>query len=238
QRVRKQLSKTKISAAKKSEHEVRSSVQDLVDDSIDSTGVVDIYKVAGIERPDISILDDNFLSKLKDGKNEKLRLKLLQKLVTDEIVRRQKKNLTKARSFRKLLEITLQKYHNRLIDAAAVVQAMINIHKEMQADEKRASELGLSPDELAFYDAVAESYSDVYNDEFLRNLIHDVVLSIKRNLKVDWTEPHREAIKAEVRAAVKRVLRARKVKPEHFEFFVSQIMSQAEALYASYPIAA
>jgi type I restriction enzyme R subunit len=238
QRVRKQLLKTKTSAKKKMEREVHDAVRDLVDDSIDTTGVVDIFKVAGIERPDVSILDDSFLLTFKDRKNENLRLKLLEKLLHDEIVRRQKRNLAKSRSFRELLEKRLQEYHNRLIDAAAVVQAMIDIHREMQADDQRAAELGLSSEELAFYDSVAESYPDVYTDEYLRNLIHDVVLSIKRNLKVDWTEPHREAVKAEVRAAVKRVLRSRKVKPEHFDFFISNIMSQAEALYASYPRAA
>ncbi|MGD9588734.1 MAG: type I restriction endonuclease subunit R [Pyrinomonadaceae bacterium] len=238
QRVRKQLLKTKTTGANKTKRDIHDAVRDLVDDSIDSHGVVDIFKVAGIDRPDISILDNNFLLTFKDRPHENLRLKLLAKLLADEIIRRQKKNLAKSKSFKELLETTLQKYHNRLIDAAAVVQAMIDIHKEMEADDQRAEALGLSPEELAFYDSVAESYPEVYDDGFLRDLIHDVVLSIKRNLKVDWTEPHREAVKAEVRAAVKRVLRAQKVKPEHFDLFISKIMSQAEALYAAYPVAA
>ncbi len=139
---------------------------------------------------------------------------------------------------RELLEQTLRNYHNRLIDAAAVIQAMIRIRQDIQADNRRAAELGLNEEELAFYDAVAEKYDDIYGKEFLRALINDVVQSIRRNLKVEWTAPHREDVKAEVRAAVKRVLRQRKVKPEDFDVFLTHIMSQAEALYAEYPIAA
>src|SRR5207249_4825935 len=122
--------------------------------------------------------------------------KLLEKLVADEIQARQRRNLAKARSFRELLEKTLQKYHNRLIDAAAVVKAMLQIRQEMEESDRRAASLGLEEEELAFYDAIAANYDDVYGVEFLRDLIHDVVQTIKRNLKVDWTEPHREDVKA------------------------------------------
>jgi type I restriction enzyme R subunit len=125
-----------------------------------------------------------------------------------------------------------------LIDAAAVVKAMLQIRQEMEASDRRAAELGLEPEELAFYDAVAANYDDVYGVAFLRDLIHDVVQTIKRNLKVDWTEPHREDIKAGVRAAVRRVLRNRGVKAEDFEPLVAAIMAQAEALYGDWPNAA
>lgn len=236
QRVRKQLLKTL--PGQKPERSVEAAVRDLVDDSVDSEGVVDIFQTAGIEKADISILDDKFLQTFKDRPGENLRLKLLEKLIADEIQKRQKKNLAQAKSFRELLEKTLQRYHNRLIDAAAVIQAMIEIRKDMEAADERAASLGLSEEELAFYDAVAVKYDDIYGQEFLRNLIHDVVQSIRRNLKVDWTAPHREDVKAEVRAAVKRVLRNRKVKPEDFDEFLTYIMTQAEALYASWPIAA
>jgi type I restriction enzyme, R subunit len=238
QRVRKQLLKTKVSAVKKTEREATEAIRDLIDDSVDSSGVVDIFKVAGIEKADISILNDEFLQTFKDRKHENLRLRLLEKLVADEITRWQRKNLAKSKSFRQLLETTLQKYHNRLIDAVEVVKAMIEIHKDIQAEDKRADELGLNSEELAFYDAVAESYPDIYSEEFLRDLIHDVVQSIKRNLKVDWNAPHRDAVKSEVRTAVKRVLRNRKVKIEHQNFFINQIMHQAEALYGYFPLAA
>lgn len=236
QRTRKQLLKT--IPGKKAERSVEEAVRDLVDDSVDSEGVVDIFKAAGIEKPDLSILDDNFLQTFKGRAYENLRLKLLEKLIADEIQLRQKKNLAKAKSFKELLENTLSKYHNRLIDAAAVVKAIIEIRKDWETDDKRAAELGLSQEELAFYDAVAENYNDIYGREFLRSLIHDTVQSIKRNLKVDWTSPHREDVKAQVRASVRRVLRQGGVKAEDLDQFLERIMGQAEALYAEWPMAA
>ena len=167
-----------------------------------------------------------------------LPLKLLQKLIDDEITLRRKRNLARAKSFRELLESTLQKYHNRLIDAAVVIEAMIRIKKDMENDDRRARLLGLFDEELAFYDAVAENYKEIYGNEFLCGLIHEVVQIIKRNLKVDWTQPHREDVKAGVRAAVKRALRSTGVKPTDFDQFVSYIMDQAEALWADCPLAA
>lgn len=163
---------------------------------------------------------------------------MLAKLLADEIHSRERSNLTKARSFRDLLEQTLQRYHNRLIDAAAVVQAMLAIRQDMQRDDDRAATLGFDGEELAFYDAVAAQFEQIYSVELLRSLIHDVVQAVKRNLQVDWTEPHREDVKAAVRAAVKRVLRARGVQPEHLEDLAGRLMEQAEALYSDWPSAA
>ncbi len=98
---------------------------------------------------------------------------------------------------------------DRLIDAADVIRVMVQIREDELREQKRASDLNLAPEELAFYDAVAANLATVYDEQFLAGLIHEVVLAVKRNLKVDWTEPHRDAVQAEVRAAVRRVLRAR-----------------------------
>lgn len=236
QRVRKQLLKT--IRGRGPTRDIEKAVRDLVDDTVESEGVVDIFKAAGITRADISILDDQFLQTFKDRPLPDLRLKLLEKLLADEIHMRARKNLAKAKTFRELLEATLQKYHNRLIDAAAVIRAMIEIKKDMEASDQRAGQLGLAEDELAFYDAVAINYENVYGVDFLKGLIHDVVQSIKRNLKVDWTEPHREDVKAAVRAAVRRVLTKQGVKAEDFDRLMPVLMAQAEALYAEWPIAA
>jgi len=113
---------------------------------------------------------------------------------------------------------------------------MLQIRREMEADEGRARALGLSDEELAFYDAVAQNFAVLYDQAFLRDLIHDVVGTIKRNLKVDWTEPHRTDVKAAVQAAVKRVLRRRKVRDEDFDPFLAYILTQAQALYADWPV--
>jgi type I restriction enzyme R subunit len=236
QRLRKELGKTLPGA--RPGKELERAVRDLVDDSVESQGVVDIFKVAGIERPDISILDDAFLQTFKDRPLPDLRLRLLAKLVADEIQARQRRNLAQAKSFKDLLEQTLQRYHNRLIDAAAVIKAMIEIRGEMDRAEDRAAQLGLEADELAFYDAVVAQREAVYGVEFMRDLIHEVVQVIKRTVKVDWTEPHRDDVKAAVRAAVRRVLRSRGVRVEDFERFVTAVMAQAEALFANWPQAA
>jgi type I restriction enzyme R subunit len=137
-----------------------------------------------------------------------------------------------------MLEATLQRYHHRLIDAAAVIRVMLQIREEELKERQRASELNLAPEELAFYDAVAENLAAIYDQAFLTGLIHDVVQAVKRNLKVDWTEPHRDAVRAEVRAAVRRVLRTRDVGREHFDFVIERVMEQAAALYADWPLAA
>jgi type I restriction enzyme R subunit len=115
---------------------------------------------------------------------------------------------------------------------------MIEIRQEMEEADRRAAALGLSEEELAFYDAVAAHYEQVYDDGFLCDLIHEVVQSIRRNLKVDWTKPHREDVKAAVRSAVKMVLRRRRVRKDDFEALLVYIMTQAEALYADWPVAA
>lgn len=236
QRARKQLGKA--FTKKQAKRALDEAVRDLVDDSLESSGVVDIFKVAGIDRVDISILDDSFLQTFKDRPHEDLRLKLLEKLVEDELKLIERQNPPRARSFREMLEATLKKYHSRLIDAAAVVQAMIEIRQQAEGDKRRAKLLGLSDDELAFYDSVAENYTSVYDEKFLCDLIHDVVQSIKRNLKVDWTEDHRDDVKSAVRAAVKRVLRKRGINEPDFEPFLQRFIMQAEALYEDWPMAA
>jgi type I restriction enzyme R subunit len=235
QRVRKQIAKT-APGAKPKQRELERAVRDLVDDSVESEGVVDIFQSAGLERADISILDNQFLQTFKDRPQENLRLKLLQRLVEDEIQLRRKHNVTRARSFKELLEATLQKYHNRLIDAAEVVRVMIQIRQDMAAEEQRARALGLDADELAFYDAVAVNFFGLYDEAFLRDLIHDVVHTVKNNLKVDWTEPHREDVKATVRAAVRRELRRRNVRQQDLEPFLGYILDQAKEIYADWPL--
>lgn len=236
QRVRKQV--LKALPGTHPDRDVERAVRDLVDDTVESEGVVDIFRAAGIELADISILDERFLQTFKDRPHDNLRLKLLEKLMRDELDRRRPRNLAKDRSFRELLEKTLQKYHNRLIDAAAVVKALLEMKRELDADDQRAEELGLEPEEVAFYDAVAANEGALYEPGFLRDLVHDVVQAVKARLKVDWTEPHRDAVKSEVRAAVKRVLRSRDVKEADMEPFLNAVMLQAEAIYKDWPWAA
>jgi type I restriction enzyme R subunit len=236
QRVRQQL--LKALPGRRPDRDVERAVRDLVDDSVESEGVVDIFRAAGIHLADISILDERFLQTFRDRPYENLRLKLLEKLLRDELDRRRSRNVAKDRSFRELLEATLQKYHNRLIDAAAVVKAMLEIRRELEADARRAEELGLEPEEVAFYDAVSANHEAVYEPGFLRDLVHDVVQTLKARLRIDWMQPHRDAVKAEVRSAVKRVLYRRDVRAEDLEPLLEAVMRQAEAIYGDWPRAA
>src|SRR5262249_20368857 len=149
-------------------------------ESVESAGVVDIFKAAGIDKADLSILDDQFLQTFKDRPQENLRLKLLEQLMPDEIQRRQRNDLAQAKSFQQWLQARLQKYHNTLSDAAAVIKALLEMRQAISADDQRAKELNLEPDELAFYDAIAANYETIYEPSFLRDLIHDVVQTLKK----------------------------------------------------------
>lgn len=236
QRVRKQILKTL--PGNRPSRDIDRAVQDLVDDSIQPQGVVDIFKAAGIDRPDISILDDAFLQTFKDKPPENLQVKLLERLLADEIERRQRKNLVRYRSFKETLEKTLQDYHNRLIDAKSVIEQMIAIKNKMDSDAQKARELGLSEEEMAFYDAIASNFMTVYDQVLLCSLVHDIVQVVKHNLKVDWTESHRDDVRAAVRAAVKRVLARRDIRKEDLEPLLGSVLVQAESLYADWPLTA
>ena len=214
------------------------AVRDLVDRSINTVGVVDIFKTAGLDKPDISVLDDKFLEEFKSKQQENLRLKLLEKLLLDEIQLRQRKNLKKYRSFKEMLEDMLRRYHNNAITAAEVVQTMVRIRQEMQSEDQRKKATGLSDEELAFYDAIAGIGAGVYDQPFLCDLVREVVQAVRCNLKVDWTKPHRDNVKAGVQSAVKMVLRRRGVKADQFDFILNRVMEQAAALYSEWPMVA
>jgi type I restriction enzyme R subunit len=237
QLLRKQLNKTTSGVSKKNETKA-TAVRQLLDRSIESKGVVDIFQSAGIEKPDISILDEKFLKDFIAHEQVNLRLKLLTKILADEIHVREKSNVTKYKSFKEMLEQTLLKYHNRAIQAADVVRVLVQIKQDIDREAERTKQLNLSAEELAFYDAVSENAAQLYDQKFLCELIRDVVQAVKKNLKVDWTQPHREDVKAGVRAAVKNVLRRRGVDREQLEALTNKVIAQAEALFKSWPLAA
>jgi len=237
QLLRKQLLKT-TSGPTLQDQDRAKAVRELLDRSIESKGVVDIFAAAGIEKADISILDESFLEEFKSHEQENLRVKLLAKIVADEIRVRERTNLTKYRSFKEMLDQTLQKYHNRAIQAADVVRVMLEIRKDIDNEAARSKMLNLTPEEIAFYDAVAANVANLFDEKALCDLIRDVVKSVKKNLKVDWTKPHREDVKAGVRAAVKTVLRKRGVKKELLDTLTDKVIVQAEAMFKDWPLAA
>ena len=237
QLLRKHLLKT-TSGPTPQDEEQHKAVRALLDRSIETKGVVDIFKSAGIEKPDISILDEKFLAEFKTHEQANLRVKLLAKIMADAIRVNERSNVVKYKSFKEMLEQTLRKYHNRAIQAADVVRLLIQIKQDMDREAERKQQLNLSGEELAFYDAVNQNVADLYDQKFLCDMVREVVQAVRRNLKVDWTKPHREDVKAGVRTAVKAVLRRRGVQSQHLEMFTRQVLVQAEALFHNWPLAA
>ncbi|MFQ5341995.1 MAG: type I restriction endonuclease subunit R, partial [Anaerolineae bacterium] len=239
QLVRRQLRKTEPQQTMQM-RQLEGAVQDLLDESITAQPAVDIFRVAGLDRADISILDDEFLAGFKPGATTDLQLKLLEKLLEDEIRLRRRSNLAKYRSFQEMLEDALRRYHNNTIQAADVVRVMVEIRRQMLEDDRRKSELGLTDEELAFYDAITygEEAGLVQDIDFLAELVQEVVEAIKRNLQVDWTRDHRQDVYAGVQSAVKLVLRKRRIRGEQFRFILRRVMQQAEAGYEDWPMVA
>ena len=236
QLLRKQLRKTIKRETREEQEEHAGAVRDLIDRSIQAEGAVDIFEAAGLDKPDLSILDEAFLEEFTSKEHPNLRVRLLEKLLHDEIQVRKRGNLQKHRSLQELLERTLTRYRNNAITAAEVIQAMVEIRREMMEDDRRKDELDLTEDELAFLDAIEGlSEGDLYDKPFLCDLVREIVQAVQNNLQVDWTKPHREAVKASVVSAVKMVLRRRGIEKKHFQFILNRVMEQAEALYADWP---
>jgi len=239
QLLRKELRKLKPKA-RQSVEDFERAVKDLVDETIEAQPAVDIFAVAGLERPDISILDEKFLAGFGNEPQQDLQVRLLEKLMRDDLEQRRRQNLVRYRSFKQMLDEAITRYNNRTIEAADVIQVMVEIRQKQEEDARRQQELGLSDDELAFYDVIAEgaALGIPTDDEWIAGLVHEVVQAVKRNLKVDWTRAHRRDVYASVESAVKRVLRKRRIKGEQFQFLLNRIMKQAEAVYEDWPLAA
>jgi type I restriction enzyme R subunit len=239
QLIRKQVRKLNPTE-RKGLDDLERAVQDLLNDSISAQPAVDIFRVAGLERPDISILDDEFLAGFRQQTNQDLQMRLLQKLLQDELNARQRQNVMQVRSFKQMLEEAITRYNNHTIQAADVVQAMVEIRQQWAANEQRKRDLGLSDEELAFYDVVVmgEAIDITTDNEWIASLVREVVKAVRNNLQVDWTRAHRRDVYAGVESAIKMVLRRRKVKGEQFSFILNRLLKQAEALYADWPLAA
>lgn len=175
----------------------------------------------------------------KDREHENLRVKLLHRLLDDELRRRAGQGSPRARGFRERLEEAIAAYHNRMITAAQVVQEMIAIRKATEAEKAEALALGLSVEELRFYEVVRAAYPDVWGEAVLRDVIHEVVQTVRRNLKVDWTAAHRRDVRASVVSAVKRVLFRKGVAAEADREAIAQlVVRQAEERWRNWPEAA
>ncbi len=230
QEIRANLVKATVSNAERSPEEMEAAVRQLISRAMSSTEVVDIFAAAGLDKPDISILSDEFLAEVRELPQRNLALELLKKLLNDEIRTRMRKNVVQARAFSEMLEEAVNKYHNRAIAAAEVIEELIQLAKEMREASRRGENLGLTEDEIAFYDAleVNDSAVKVLGDETLRKIAQELVQSVRRSITVDWTQ--RENARAKIRVMVKRILRRFGYPPDKQERATELVLEQAEVL--------
>jgi type I restriction enzyme R subunit len=195
-----------------------------------SDEVIDIFQATGLKKPDISILSDDFLEEVQQLPQKNLALELLRKLLNDEITARSRKNVVQARSFAEMLEKSIKKYQSRTIEVARVIQELIELAKEMRAAQNRGEDLGLTEDEVAFYDALEtnDSAVKVLGDEKLKIIAHELVRAVRENISTDWTV--RENARAKIRVIVKRILRKYGYPPDKQEKATQTVLEQAEAL--------
>ena len=229
QAVRSVLAK-RAPADARPEEELDHAVRQIISRAVSSEGVIDIFAAAGLEKPDLSILSDEFLSEVRGMPQRNLAVELLQKLLKGELVSRRRKNVVQARSFAEMLEQTLRRYQNRAIEAAQVIEELIQIARDLREASARGEELGLSEDELAFYDALEtnDSAVRVLGDETLRDIARELVETVRGNVTIDWTL--RENVRAQLRVLVKRILRKHGYPPDKQEKATRTVLEQAEVL--------
>lgn len=229
QAIRAALAKT-TATGKLSEQDRSFAVQQLVDRAVASSEIIDILKVAGIQSPDISILSDEFLMEVEKMEKKNLALEALKKLLAGEIVSRSKTNLVESRAFSHRLEEAVARYHAGAISAVEMIQELIALAKDMQAARARGEEQGLSPEEIAFYDALAENESavDAMGNEKLRLIAHELLEQLRSNATVDWHQ--RESARARMRVLVKRILKKYDYPPDLADEAVQTVLAQAEIL--------
>ena len=214
----------------RAEEDLDHAVRQIISRAVASEGVLDIFAAAGLEKPDISVLSDEFLAEVRGMPQRNLAVELLQKLLKGELSTRRRSNVVQARSFTDLLEQTLRRYQNRAIEAAQVIEELIQLAKDMQAANARGEKLSLSEDELAFYDALEtnDSAVQVLGDETLRNIARELVETVRRNVTIDWTL--RENVRAQLRVLVRRILRKHGYPPDKQEKATQTVLEQAEVL--------
>jgi type I restriction enzyme R subunit len=229
QAVRAVLAKSAGGAGKPDE-DLEHAIRQIISKAVSSTEVVDIFTAAGLKKPDISILSDEFLADVQQMPQRNLAVELLEKLLKGEIKTRQKRNVVQARSFSQLLEQAVRKYQNRSIETAKVIEELIALAKEMREAVKRGDDLGLNEDELAFYEAleVNDSAVKVLGEPTLVKIARELVETVRKNVTIDWTL--RENVRAQLRVIVKRILRKYGYPPDKAEHATQLVLEQAEVL--------
>ncbi len=213
-----------------SEEELDLAIRQIVSRAVAPEGVLDLFAAAGLKKPDISILSDEFLAEVRGMPHKNLAVEVLRKLLQGEIRARMQRNVVRARSFAEMLEQAVRRYQNRAIDAVQVIEELIALAKEMRAADRRGEQLGLSEEELAFYDALETNDSAVkgLGEPTLKRIAQELVQTVRDNVTIDWTL--RENVRAQLRVLVKRILRKHGYPPDKQEKAAEVVLEQARAL--------
>jgi type I restriction enzyme R subunit len=212
------------------EEDLDHAIRQIVSRAISTDQVIDIFEAAGLAKPDISILSDEFLAEVRALPHRNLAVELLRKLLAGEIKTRSRRQLVQSRSFAEMLEKSIRAYQNRAIEAAEVIEHLIALAKEMREADRRGEALGLTPEESAFYEAleVNDSAVKVLGDEALRTIARELVDTVRKNVTIDWTV--KESVRAKLRVLVKRILRKHGYPPDKAEKATQTVLEQAELL--------
>jgi type I restriction enzyme R subunit len=216
--------------SERSGEELDYAVRQIVSGAIVADGVVDVFATAGLRKPDISILSDEFLAEVRGLPYRNLAVEMLQKLLNDEIKTRSRRNLIQGRLFSEMLEKTMRTYQNRLVETSIIIEQLIELARQMREANRRGEKLGLSEDELAFYDAleVNDSAVNILGDEVLRTIARDLTNTIRKNVSIDWTL--KESVQAKLRVMVRRVLRKYGYPPDKQKKATDTVLEQAHLL--------
>jgi type I restriction enzyme R subunit len=215
---------------RRSPEAIEHAIRQIVSRAVASDEVIDIFAAAGLKKPDISILSDEFLAEIQGLPQRNLAVEMLRKLLEGEIKTRRQKNVVQARSFAEMLEHTIKRYQNRAIETAQVIEELIALARDLREADRRGEKLGLTEEETAFYDAleVNDSAVAVLGDETLRTIAQELVRAIRNNITIDWTI--RENVRAQLRVLVKRILRKYGYPPDKEEKATQTVLEQAEVL--------
>jgi len=223
------------STNRKTPEQIDAAIRQLVSKAITTEGqVIDVFTAAGLPKPDISILSDQFLAEVRGLKHKNVAAELLEKLLKDELKVRSKRNLVQSQVFSEKLKKTLNAYHNRAISTMQVIEELIKLAKDLDAATKRGEDMGLTDDEIAFYDALASNDSAVQamGDDKLKLIAAELITQVKKSVTIDWTL--RESARARIKVMVKRILNKHGYPPDLQEEAVKTVLAQAELLCADW----
>ena len=230
QAVKSRLAKFNSTGFGKTDEEVETAIRQVIDKALVTEKVVDVFDAAGINKPDISILSEEFLLEVKNMEHKNIALEVLKKLLNDEIKTRTKKNLIQSKSLMEMLENSIKKYHNKILTAAEVIEELIELSKEIQKMDKEPQEMGMSDFEYAFYTAIAnnDSARELMGKDKLRELAVVLFEKVKANASIDWTI--KESVKAKLKVIVKRTLRQYGYPPDMQKLATETVLKQAELI--------